>query len=269
MKLRPQPGAVRLMFGGDVMMGRRVADAIEQGRYPLASVGKWLREADAALVNLECVTSPLGEPAPGRRFHFRAHPKTPALLAAAGVDVVSLANNHARDFGDAAFADAVRRLGEARVQAADGSPQPVLLEAGDHRLAVFACEDTASEALLGAIRETSRRATVIVLAHWGTEHSRQPDDSQRALAGPLVEAGARLIVGSGPHARQAVAWQRNALVAWSLGNLIFDGPGPDGAWSRGALLEVTLGRDVRILRARELPVRLGDDGSAEVAAAPK
>jgi poly-gamma-glutamate capsule biosynthesis protein CapA/YwtB (metallophosphatase superfamily) len=262
MRLKPGPDAVRLVFGGDVMLGRKVAEAIDRKAEPLAGIAATLSGADFAMVNLECVASPLGEPAPGHRYYFRAHERTPALLAAAGVDVVSLANNHSRDFGQAAFADAARRLREAHVQAANGSLTPIRLEARGQHFAIFACEDAASEALLAAVREAAKSATVIVLSHWGTEHAAQPDETQRTIAAQLIEAGARILVGSGPHTRQPLVFQNGALVAWSLGNLVFDGPGPDAAWSRGALLEVTLARDGRIIRARELPVRIGEDGTA-------
>ncbi len=265
LRLRAEPDTLRLVFGGDVMLGRGVATAIDRGVDPLAGIAPTFHTADFALVNLECVASPLGEPAPRRTFHFRAHERAPELLAAAGVGLVSLANNHARDFGDAAFADAARRLAAAKIRSADGSPRAVILEKGVHRLAVFACEEHADAPLLAAIRESARTAVVIVLAHWGTEHTATPDDAQQTLAGQLAGAGARLIIGSGPHTRQPLVFQNGALVAWSLGNLVFDGPGPDAEWSRGALLEVTLGRDERIVRARELPVLISKDGSASLA----
>ena len=265
LRARAEPGTLRLVFGGDVMLGRGVAESIGRGGDPLAGLAPTLRAADFSLVNLECVASPLGAPAPRRTFHFRAHERAPELLAAAGVALVSLANNHARDFGDAAFADAARRLDAVGIRCADGSPRAVILEKGAHRLAVFACEDRVDAPLLAAIRGSARDAVVVVLAHWGTEHTAVPDEAQRALAAQLAEAGARIIVGSGPHTRQPLVFHGGGLVAWSLGNLVFDGPGPDAEWSRGTLLEVTLASDGRIIRARELPVRISKDGSASLA----
>lgn len=269
MQLNPQEAAVRLVFGGDVMLGRRVGETIEQGRNPLARLRERLSAADFAVVNLECVASAQGEAVAGRRFHFRAHPNAPGLLKEAGVDVVSLANNHARDFGDAAFGDAAERLRGAGLRVADGSPQAVRVEAGGLRLAIFACEDSMPEEGLAAIREAAREATVIVLTHWGTEHWGEPDEGQRELAGELIKAGARVIAGSGPHTRQPMVFQDGAVVAWSLGNLVFDGPGPDLGWSRGALLEVEFAKSGRIVRAREVPVRIGEDGMAEADASAR
>ena len=262
LQLRPQPGAVRLVFGGDVMLGRHVAEFIEKKGNPFTGLASVLSGADLALVNLECVASPLGEQAPGLRYHFRAHADSPALLAGAGIDVVAAANNHSHDFGDEAFADAKVRLRAAGVQVADDSPGPLVVTKGGVRLSIFACMDDAPDAMLAAMREAAKDSLVVVLAHWGKEQSAEPNDEQRALAEKLMEAGARIISGSGPHVRQPLEFREGAVIAWSLGNLIFDGPGPDAAWSRGALLEVTLALDGRIVRARELPVRIADDGAA-------
>jgi len=264
LQLRPMEGTVRLIFGGDVMLGRRVGDGIERGENPLTGIAGTLAKADWAMVNLECAASPLGEPAPAQRFHFRAHPQSPALLAGAGIDVVSVVNNHSHDFGDAAFADAARRLREAGLGVADGGTEPVVLTKGGLRFNVFACEDDASEALLAAMRRAAENSVVVVLVHWGREHQPTPDEAQRVLAGKLIEAGARVISGSGPHCRQGLEFQDGSLVEWSLGNLVFDGPGPDVAWARGALLEVTLAPTGRVLRVREIPVETAEDGAVRL-----
>jgi hypothetical protein len=258
MRLPPPPAAARLVIGGDVMLGRGVAERIEKGGDPFAGIAPLLRGAELALVNLECVASPLGQPVPGQPFHFRAHPRAPELLAAAGVDVVSLANNHAGDFGPDAARDAAERLRAAGLRGAGG--EPVRVEIHGRRFVIFACASTADEPLLAQIRAAGD-ATVIVLPHWGTEHDPAPDDEQHALAARLVAAGADIIAGSGPHTRQPLVFENGALVSYSLGNLIFDGPGPDLGWSRGALLEVTVASDGRIIRARELPVAIAPDGT--------
>lgn len=265
MRMKPQPAAARIVIGGDVMLGRRVAERIGAGGNPFDGIAPTLRGADLAIVNLECVASPLGEPVAGRQFHFRAHPRAPGLLAAAGVDVVSLANNHTGDFGPEASRDAATRLRAAGLRCA-GS-EPVRIEVNGRRLAIFACESDADEALLAQIRAV-REATVIVMPHWGTEHDLAPDDDQRTLADKLIQAGADIIAGSGPHTRQPLVFQNGAPVSYSLGNLVFDGPGPKPEWSRGALLEVTIASDGRIIRARELAVNISDDGTPRLASEP-
>ena len=264
LQLRPASESVRLVFGGDVMLGRKVGEAIDHGAAPLAALAPMLSGADFAFVNLECTASPLGAPLPGQRYHFRAHAQAPALLAAAGLDAVAVANNHTHDFGEEAFADAAKRLRAGGVKVAGDSTAPVVFTQNGARLSVFACYDEASEPLLATMRAAAEDSIVVVMAHWGTEHSAAPSKAQRELATKLIAAGARIISGSGPHCRQPMEFQDGALVAWSLGNLVFDGPGPDAAWSHGALLDVTLTPNGRVVRARELRVRIGDDGTAKM-----
>ncbi|MDO9215855.1 MAG: CapA family protein, partial [Lacisediminimonas sp.] len=106
----------RVLFGGDVMLGRGVAQAIqtEGSDYPLGNIADCLRSADLCIVNLECaITSASrrwdGEP---KAFYFGAPPQAASALAHAGVDLVSLANNHVLDFGLAGLRDTLRLLDE-------------------------------------------------------------------------------------------------------------------------------------------------------------
>lgn len=83
------------------MLGRRVGTQLGE-RAPEQTwegIGEHMRAADACAVNLECVIAESGRPAPGRRFHFQAPPEALDVLQAAGVDVVSVANNHVLDMG--------------------------------------------------------------------------------------------------------------------------------------------------------------------------
>lgn len=264
LKFREDPNETKLIFGGDVMLGRGVAAAIKRGTNPLEKITPLLSRADWACVNLECVASEKGAADPGQRCHFRAHPETPNLLRAAGIDAVSLANNHARDFGDKAFADAAQRLRAAGVACADGGLEPVRFEKGWQRFAVFAFNDSPSDALLKAMKVESEHSTVIAMAHWGTEHSTEPRGEDRDYLGQLIRAGVDLVIGSGPHARQGFDFELGTLVAWSLGNLVFDGPGPNAEWSNGALLEVQFRSDGKISRVVQRPVKIRDNGVCEL-----
>jgi poly-gamma-glutamate capsule biosynthesis protein CapA/YwtB (metallophosphatase superfamily) len=203
-----------------------------------------------------------GSPTGKKPFHFRAHPRTLDLLTAAGIDAVSLANNHSRDFGPAAFDDAVSRLHAANIRTLDGTPSPHTFTIRNHPFAAFACEDSVTDKFLHSIKTAADSATVIVFPHWGTEHATQVDQTQLNLADRLIAAGAKLVIGSGPHTRQPLEFRNGALIAWSLGNLIFDGPGPDLHWSRGTLLEIELRPDGNISRALPHPIRIENTGTA-------
>jgi len=123
-------------------------------------------------------------------------------------------------------------------------------------LALFGWEENGPVSAAALAVQLRRAKYPVVFAHWGMEHSRTPTPSQRGAARVFLEAGAKLIVGAGPHGVQPLEWMGGVPVAWSLGNLVFDGRGPDAEWRRGALLEVRLSPTGKILRAvlQEVPV---------------
>jgi Bacterial capsule synthesis protein PGA_cap len=111
---------VKLALGGDTMLGRGVAERLETE--PADSLFapelvELVREADLVVLNLECCISARGEPTPGRVFHFRAPPRAAQALAHLGVDCVTLANNHALDFGPDALLDTLAHLDAAGIRA--------------------------------------------------------------------------------------------------------------------------------------------------------
>lgn len=277
--------AVRLAAVGDVTFGGRVADAIaaKGAAYPWRSTGRVLRIADVATANLEGVVSTRGQPVPDKEFHFRGPPS--ALSAArrvAGLDVVSVANNHTLDFGPAAFLDTLRiarRNGIATVGGgADlvAARRPVIIRRGGLRIAFLAYSDvrpdgfTAARSAAGtapadavAIRADvvaarSRADLLVVWMHWGKELARRADARQRVFASAALNAGAQVVLGSHSHVLQEVVRPtRRALVAWSLGNFVFppNSPGTD----RTAILHLDLARDGvrahRLQRARIVGVQ--------------
>src|SRR5919202_1692040 len=127
---------MRLALAGDTMLGRQVGRAIAD-------------EGDVFIVNLECCISDRGGrwPDPAKPFFFRAPPAAAERLAAMGVDCVTLANNHALDYGAEALLDTLAHLSAVGVAWAGAGPDiasaraPALLSAGSARLAVLAVAD--------------------------------------------------------------------------------------------------------------------------------
>src|SRR5919112_3946098 len=117
---------MRVAVAGDTMLGRRVAEAIERSRRPPVhrDVIAVAAEAGLFVVNLECCISDRGErwPDPGKPFYFRAPPVAAELLAEMGVDCVTLANNHALDYGPEALLDTLDHLEGAGVAAVGAGP---------------------------------------------------------------------------------------------------------------------------------------------------
>jgi hypothetical protein len=240
-------GSVELVIGGDVNLGGTLGRIIAArgSAYPWSRVASHLQKADIALVNLECSASLEGSGAT-KEFTFQADPVSLPAMAAAGVDLVSVANNHSLDFGPAALVDAVGNLSRAGITAIGGGSndaeawRPEVRQVKGLRLAFIgvskvvppgwaATSNTPGVAsayqtkrLLQAVRQARAGADiVVVMLHWGVEGSTEPNPDQVSLAHALVDAGARIVVGAHPHVTQPVVRYRDGVIAYSLGNLVF------------------------------------------------
>lgn len=241
----PAPPTFTLAFGGDVMLGRGVARALA-GDWLAAfgQVAEPLVEADLAFANLE---SPLATaPQASNRYDLRAIPSAVNALSTAGFDVVSLSNNHALDAGEAGLVETIATLNSAGIagvvkhtagQLVGRAPYPPL------RYQLFAFDDSIApldvEAATRLVTAAAEKAVLVIVSlHWGGEYQAAPSLRQRSIAQSLARAGADLIVGHGPHVLQPVERVGKTLVAYSLGNLLFDQPYPDDCrW--GVILRVT------------------------------
>ncbi len=242
-----------LVFVGDVMLGRGVARELD-GDWVAAfsEVQSWLAQADLAFANLESpLTSVTSSTFRSEGYDLRASPESVAALRAAGFDVVSLANNHTLDAGATGLAQTISTLDAAGItnlssyQSAN-LPLYYLLALDDS--AVPLDLDAAS----GAISIAAEQGSVIVVSiHWGGEYQAAPGPRQQAIARALADAGADVIVGHGPHTLQRTEWMGETLVAYSLGNFLFDQPYPlDCRW--GAILRLTL-RGGQIVAVEAIP----------------
>src|SRR6266511_2401924 len=202
------PRTVKLALAGDAMLGRTVAEAIRE-RGPDALVAEEVvavaSEADLFVLNLECCISERGEREPGKPFSFRAPPAATELLGQLRVDCVTLANNHALDYGAEALLDTLAYLhaaGIASVGAGADREQaraPATLEAHGFRLAVLGCADDprewdAAPAAPGiaygldwvadAVERVEADA-VLVTPHWGPNMATAPLPQIRRAAARL------------------------------------------------------------------------------------
>lgn len=209
------------------------------------------------LINLETAITARGQPWPGKRIHYRMHPRHVALLQAARVDVCALANNHALDWGAAGLLDTVHTLQQAGVQAAGAgihsaaAETPAIVRApSGQRWLVFACAcadsgvpqawqarsrqaglqrlDAASPRsaarLLRTVRQHRRPGDrVIVSVHWGGNWGWHPESGQQAFAHALIDAGlVDLVHGHSCHHPRPIEVYRNKLILYGCGDLIND-----------------------------------------------
>lgn len=260
---------LRIAAVGDVNLGDRVATAMATygTRYPWRSVAPVLRRADVAIANLECAVSTRGSPVPGKEYTFRGSPAALRAMARyAGIDVVSVANNHSLDYGRGAFADTLslaRRFGMTPIGGGknlDVARRARVFVLGGLRVALLGYSDVRppgfdagptwsgtapafSSYVVPDVRKARSRGAdvVVVYFHWGIERSFVPSSQQRALAGMALDGGATVVLGAHPHVLQPRETPRpRHLVAWSLGNFVFGANSP-GTASTG-ILEMRLGR---------------------------
>lgn len=231
------------------MLGRGVAERLAAA--PPESlfapeVVRIAREVDLFVLNLECCISERGQPwpAPGKPFFFRAPPAAVEALAILGVSCVSLANNHALDFGEEALLDTfdhLARAGIAWVGAGHDVEQaraPTILESGGFRLGVLGVCDHPEDFAAGPERpgvafadlrdgvpDWLREAigsieadAVLVTPHWGPNMTPAPVPHVRRAAPVLLRAGATLVAGHSAHVFQGV----QGRVLFDLGDFIDD-----------------------------------------------
>lgn len=238
---------VNLLFVGDIMLDDGPGKLIAAGGDPLAPFANLLASADYRIGNLECPIATTGEPMASKIYTFRAHPQVLAILKGR-FDAVSVANNHAGDYGKAAFlqtldhlqASGIGSFGGGRNLAEAHQPlwiekhglriavlgynefKPRSFEAGPHWPGIAWSEDSHVEADIRAAR-TAGADIVIPYMHWGWERERQPTERQRHLARLMIDAGADAVVGGHPHVTQGTETYRNKPIIYSLGNFVFDG----------------------------------------------
>jgi Bacterial capsule synthesis protein PGA_cap len=241
--------SIKLALAGDTMLGRGVADRLATSSPEslfAPEIVEIANEADLFVLNLECCISERGTrwPAPGKAFFFRAPASAAEALAVIGVDCVSLANNHALDFGEVALEDTFDHLARVGIAWAgagadvDQARAPALLAGGAFRLGVLSLCDHPEDFAAGpgrpgvafadldrgipdwvpaAVRSVEADA-VLVTPHWGPNMVRSPVPHVRRAARALVEAGATLVAGHSAHVFHGV----HGRTLFDLGGFIDD-----------------------------------------------
>jgi len=245
------PPTISLVAIGDLMLARDLVTLMDRygAMYPFERVAPILADADITVANLEGTFTEGGTPA-DKKYVFRTPPRDAAGLALAGIDVVSLANNHALDFGPEGLRDTIAALDAAGIAHSGAGEndmaarRPAILAVGGLRVAFLSYAATADASAAAAdtdgvawgtvdtISEDVKRArgqadVVVVSLHAGNEYADEPSDTQRLLAQAAIEAGATLVLGHHPHVLQRWESRGPSFVAYSLGNFVFDLDGDD------------------------------------------
>lgn len=251
------PGQVTMTFAGDILFDNNYAimGALGSGGDISQGIASEVLErmwgADIMMLNNEFAYSNRGTPIEEKQFTFRAKPETVSYLTDMGVDIVSLANNHAYDYGAEALNDTLDVLREEGIPYVGAgrdiseARKPVYYIVGDLKIAfvsatqierldtpdtkeatdtspgVFRCWN--GDKLLETVREAAANSDfVVVYVHWGTENVAELDWAQLKQAPELVGAGADLVIGDHPHCLQSIGVIGGVPIIYSLGNFWFN-----------------------------------------------
>ncbi len=282
----PEPGIVKLMAVGDIMMARTVGEHIlsEGPEIVFKDVLEILALADILAGNIESAITDTGEPAV-KNFTFAAPPTSEKALALAGFDIAILGNNHSLDFGEDGLAQTVGLLQEQGIATLGtglgrDAAGPLFLEKNGVKIAFLSYVDVplelsqfdahswqATDETMGIawanpeiISEDVRNAkenadVVIVFMHFGYEGSELPVGYQKNAAIAAIDAGATAVIGSHPHLLQHIEEYHGGLIVYSLGNFVFDGYGMPQ--NRSAILELVVDKNGMLSR-QWYPVTLRD-----------
>ena len=275
------PGVVAIVATGDIVMGSTPKLPPDGGRAFFSDVQTDLA-GDVVIGNLEGTLSSGGSSKCGASstncFAFHTPPSYARWLAQAGFTVMNLANNHAYDFGASGLEQTIDALGSAGLRYTGRPEQVTVQKVGRIRVATvgfapypWAASLTDIPAAKQLVRAADRVADVVVVTMHagaeGTDHQHVHAGTERFLgenrgdpvrfAHAVVDAGADLVVGSGPHVLRGMEWYKQRLIAYSLGNFagykVFALGGP---LSTSAILRITLAGDGSFESGRLVPTHL-------------
>lgn len=281
--LPSSPATITIAAVGDMHFDRNVKRYIDRngGASPLKHVAERLAAADIAVGNLESTVSDLGQRSEEKDYTFKGDPRGIEGLTLAGFDFLSLANNHILDCGPEAMLDSIERLDAAGIgHAGAGADRtaawmPAVREIDGTTVAFlgfshilpagFTATDNKAglargrgnmEAVEAAIRSAKEQYDyVLVSFHWGVEKEDYVNGDQVADAHRAVDAGADMVLSHHPHVIQAVEYYNGKLIAYSLGDFVFDHY--TRKTGEAFILEAELG-PAGVANVRAVPVYLDD-----------
>ena len=248
--------SLQLLLVGDCMLGRLVNEVLENAppERPWGDTLPIFRSADWKLCNLECVVSDRGTPwsAYPKAFHFRSSAKNIAVLATAGMNAVSLANNHVLDYGYDALIEMLEILDHSeilhtgagtnyaeasRLATSEVSGRKLGLlaftdnepgwEAAADRPGVFYVPtdlaDSRAKKLLELIRESRDVVDILIVsAHWGSNWGYRPPQEHVLFAHSMMEAGADIIFGHSSHVFRGIESYNDRPILYGAGDFVDD-----------------------------------------------
>lgn len=236
---------------GDIMMDGSVKVQINKNglEYPWEMVKDYFQKDDITIGNLETSVTTRNTKWADKQFNFKSDPENLRAMKEAGIDIVSLANNHSLDYGRDGFLDTLNHLDKYEIKRVGGGKnkkeaiEGIIVEkngikvgilsfsrvvpdvkwyATDKRAGIVGAYDVHIKEVVNRIEEMKKEADILVLSiHWGVELSTSPRKQEIELARRLVDAGADIIMGHHPHVLQGIEVYKGRPIFYSLGNFVF------------------------------------------------
>ena len=280
-----QPQHLKIAALGDIMLDREVGKHfVEKPEdFDFIEIGKILSQYDIVLANLE---NPVGiggkaHPKQDPNVAFCSHPRTLEVLKKLNVNIVTLANNHLLDYGEQSLKDTLTHLDDVNIlhigggRNYDEANKPAFFNIRGQKIALLASvmiysastekattsqagvADYSTKKLISNIKKLRKQGyLVLVTIHWGVEYCFYPLPYQRNQAKKMIDAGASLIIGHGPHFPQGIEPYKNGEIIHSLGNFIFDEPYRYA--KRSFIYGASLSKDAKIIEREIFPVTLNN-----------
>ncbi|MCA0987590.1 CapA family protein [Guptibacillus algicola] len=246
-ELSSKASSYNITVVGDVMFDWSIKTAMstEGPNYPLQHISPLIKDSDLSILNLETAIGTSGHKQ-DKLYTFQSPPASAKAMKDAGFDLVSLANNHAMDFGREGLYETIDLLKQADLNyIGAGKNENEAYRAysdtiNNHKIDIlgfsqvlpaiswYANEDGGlasgyqQDRVIEHIKKSAANCdTTIVYLHWGTERTIQPSASQRNFAHTMIDAGADIIIGSHPHVLQGMEYYNGKPILYSLGNFLF------------------------------------------------
>lgn len=277
-----KPKTATILLAGDVMLDRGVEARVKKYgngdfTFPFALVADTTQAADVSFVNFEGAMSDLGADT-GKKYSFNFDTEAVNGITSAGIDVVSLANNHIFDWGREALCDTYQRITAAGVGTVgagcntreaeapfittlpDGTTVAFIgftefyqgAHATDTRPGITNWNKNHIQQVISDLRAREDIDLIFVSVHWGTEYKKESNDYQKEWGRMMIDAGADVVVGHHPHVAEEIEYYKDGIILYSLGNFVFD-----QSWSqetmKGLAVRLTVANGI-ILQLEQLPV---------------
>jgi poly-gamma-glutamate synthesis protein (capsule biosynthesis protein) len=246
---------IHLRAVGDIMLGRSVATQMQKKHdwnWSFLETMPHLSPVDLTIANLETPIITNRCPYTTEGMQFCAPAQVVEGLANAHIQVVSLANNHTTNYGQTGLAETKQILSNAHIVSV-GNFETTIKEIQGIKIGIIGLDDTSrpinQDQLYQVVNDLKSRTDItMVVIHWGDEYQPTPNERQKMLAQSLINSGVSIIIGSHPHVLQPIEVSGNTLIAYSLGNFIFD-----QMWSeetrKGLILDMDLTFDKQNLQS--------------------